>query len=220
MSLQTLSTQTAGGTSTGSTPPSRGSEVGTGNTAPAGAVVLRQPRIADGTRIWEIAKDSQVLDVNSSYAYLLWCRDFAASSVVAEVDGKVVGFVTGYLRPESPSTLFVWQVAVDDDQRGRGLGVAMLDHLVGSLAASVDNEEADNKEVENETPLGSGVRELETTVSPDNTASVAMFASLARRRGAQMTKSSLFEPDMFPDSHAAEDLYHIAPIARNTERDH
>ncbi|WP_280467669.1 diaminobutyrate acetyltransferase [Nocardia cyriacigeorgica] len=169
----------------------------------AGAPILRTPEIRDGARIWGIAKDSQVLDTNSSYAYLLWCRDFAATSVVAEVDGRVVGFVIGYLRPESPRTVFVWQVAVDHDQRGRGLGVAMLDRLVDNL---IDAE-------------GHGVDALETTVSPDNPASIAMFAALARRRGAEMTKTELFTPGDFPDSHIAEDLYRIAPIARKTERD-
>lgn len=187
MSLQSLSTQAA-------------------DTA-ATAVTLRAPRIADAARMWRIADDSQVLDVNSSYAYLLWCRDFAATSVVAEVGGRVVGFITGYIRPEAPATFFVWQVAVDADQRGRGIGVAMLEWLADTVTDPAH-------------PLGGKVRALETTVSPDNTASVAMFASLARRRGAQMTKSALFEPDVFPDGHAAEDLYHISPIARNTERDH
>lgn len=170
---------------------------------PAGAPVLRTPEIRDGARLWEIAKDSQVLDTNSSYAYLLWCRDFAATSVVAEVDGRVAGFVIGYLRPESPRTVFVWQVAVDHDQRGRGLGVAMLDRLVDNLIDAG----------------GHGVDALETTVSPDNPASIAMFAALARRRGAEMAKTELFTPGDFPDSHIAEDLYRIAPIARKTERD-
>ena len=59
------------------------------------AVLFRSPQIDDGVRLWEIARDSKVLDLNSSYAYLLWCRDFSATSIVAEVDGRVVGFVSG-----------------------------------------------------------------------------------------------------------------------------
>ncbi|MDX5310866.1 MAG: GNAT family N-acetyltransferase, partial [Rhodococcus sp. (in: high G+C Gram-positive bacteria)] len=80
--------------------------------------------------MWQIARDSKVLDVNSSYAYVLWCRDFAATSVVATAgDHEAVGFVSGYRRPEAPDTLFVWQVAVDQDQRGRGVAGRMLDSL-------------------------------------------------------------------------------------------
>ena len=65
------------------------------------AVLFRSPQIDDGVRLWEIARDSKVLDLNSSYAYLLWCRDFSATSIVAEVDGRVVGFVSGYTRPSA-----------------------------------------------------------------------------------------------------------------------
>ncbi|MEE2034594.1 diaminobutyrate acetyltransferase [Rhodococcus chondri] len=165
-------------------------ERSTPSTGPA-ELSFRSPRIADGTRIWQIARDSEVLDVNSGYAYVLWCRDFAETSVIAadEYD-RPVGFVTGYRRPESPQTLFVWQVAVDADQRGRGVAGQMLDTLLDRLRPS-------------------GVTRLETTVSPDNSASIAMFTALARRRGTHITRTDLFAPDDFPDSHLAEDLYTI-----------
>ncbi len=49
--------------------------------------------------MWRIARDSKTLDLNASYAYILWCRDFAATSVVATVDEQPAGFVTGYRPP-------------------------------------------------------------------------------------------------------------------------
>ena len=153
------------------------------------AALLRSPQIADGVRLWKLAEDSQVLDVNSSYSYLLWCRDFADTSIVAESAGEVVGFVTGFLRPQSPRTLFVWQVAVDSAQRGRGLGVAMLNRLLDST----------------------GAHTLETTISPDNTASIAMFTALARQRNEPISKQTLFVANDFPDSHQPEDLYTVGP---------
>ena len=85
--------------------------------------------------MWRMARDSRVLDLNASYAYLLWCRDFAGTSIVATVDGRQVGFVTGYLRPEHPDVLMVWQVAVDAEHRGRGLAGRMLHELADRGAA-------------------------------------------------------------------------------------
>src|SRR2546426_608548 len=97
---------------------------------------LDAPRVEDGAAIWRIARDSQALDLNSSYSYLLWCRDFAATSVVARAaDGEPVAFVTGYIRPDRPETLVVWQVAVDHAHRGRGLAGALLDGLTARVAA-------------------------------------------------------------------------------------
>ncbi|WP_084478975.1 diaminobutyrate acetyltransferase [Nocardia jejuensis] len=165
--------------------------------------VYRSPVLSDGADIWRIAEDSKVLDANSSYAYLLWCRDFPGTSIVAEIDGELAGFVIGYTRPADPNTLFVWQVAVDHQYRGRGLGVGMLDALL------------DNATVQ-------GISRLETTISPDNPASIAMFASLARRRGAGMTRTALFTAGHFPDGHQPdghqpEDLYRIAPVTTQEE---
>lgn len=154
------------------------------------AVLFRSPQIDDGVRLWEIARDSKVLDLNSSYAYLLWCRDFGATSIVAEVDDRVVGFVTGYTRPSAQDTLFVWQVAVDESQRGKAIAARMLSSLLDRTA-----------------PLG--VSHLETTISPDNEASIALFTALARRRDVPITKHTLFSPSDFPDGHEAEDLYRV-----------
>ncbi|MBF6226018.1 diaminobutyrate acetyltransferase [Nocardia abscessus] len=165
------------------------------------AVVLRTPRLGDGAPMWRIAKDSAVLDVNSSYAYLMWCRDFAGTSVVAESDGRVVGYVIGFVRPQAPDTVFVWQIAVDRAQRGRGIAAELLHTLLNSVAAQ-------------------GVSVLETTISPDNIASVALFTSVAKDRDADLTKRPLFDAGVFPDNHAPEDLYRIAPTARTTEEDH
>lgn len=151
----------------------------------------RRPTVKDGIRMWEIARDSQVLDVNSSYAYVLWTHDFAETSIVAAQDGKPVGFVTGYRKPSQPEVLMIWQVAVDADQRGRGIAARMLIELFGHCARS-------------------GVTSMQTTISPDNTGSQALFASAAATLGLGFTSQSLFAVDDFPDAHQPEDLYILA----------
>jgi L-2,4-diaminobutyric acid acetyltransferase len=155
---------------------------------------LDNPRVEDGAAIWRIARDSGSLDLNSSYHYLLWCRDFSGTSVVArDAAGEPVGFVTGYIRPESPGTVVVWQVAVDAAHRGRGLAGALLDALAGRLrAASVDR--------------------LETTITPDNTASDRLFRAFARRHGAGVEREVLFDGALFPDGHESDLLYRIGPF--------
>ncbi|GHH55328.1 diaminobutyrate acetyltransferase [Streptomyces candidus] len=163
---------------------------------------IDSPRVEDGAAIWRIARDSQVLDLNSSYSYLLWCRDFAATSVVARdrPNGEPIAFITGYVRPERPETLVVWQVAVDDAHRGRGLAGTLLDALTVKVAAS------------------HGVTTVETTVTPDNVPSDRLFTSYAERRGASLNREVLFDGGLFPheaggDAHLPEVLYRISPVA-------
>jgi L-2,4-diaminobutyric acid acetyltransferase len=120
---------------------------------------------------------------------VMWCRDFAATSIVARAEDGICGFITGFGRPEDPGTLFVWQVAVDAAWRGRGLARRMLDRLAGR-----------------------GTRVVEATVTPSNTASDRLFASFARERGAVLRRTPLLSADLFPGGHDPEVLYRIGPL--------
>ncbi|MFI5682836.1 diaminobutyrate acetyltransferase [Streptomyces sp. NPDC051636] len=166
-------------------------------TAAQADLLIDRPAVADGAALWRIAKDSETLDLNSSYSYLLWCRDFAGTSAVARgADGEPVGFVTGYVRPEQPHTLLVWQVAVDAAHRGHGIAAALLDGLTARLAAE------------------RGITEVETTITPDNTASERLFTSYADRHGAAVSREVLFDTGLFPDGpHEPEVLYRIGPLS-------
>lgn len=162
--------------------------------------LIRPPRIDEGIDLWRIARDSQTLDLNSSYAYVLYARDFAATCRIALVDGHPAGFVIGYRRPADPSCLFIWQVAVDENFRGLGLAGRMLDDLI------------------HDTAVHPPVRTLQTTITDDNVASQQTFRSLARRWGdAPVVVTPLFESAHLsvdePDAahHEPERLYEIGP---------
>ena len=156
-------------------------------------ISLRAPTTEDGADVWRVAS-SCGLDPNSPYVYLLWCRDFADTSVIAEVDGATVGFVTGYRRPDEPATLFVWQVAVSDAWRRRGLAMAMLVHLCDLLAP--------------------GLGFVEASVTPSNEASAGLFRSLAALYGVELVSGELFGGFVFPPEspHDAELLMRVGPF--------
>src|SRR5699024_3860176 len=92
---------------------------------------LRSPSLADGAAMWRLTRDTGVLDLNSSYQYLLWCRDFSATSVVAvDADEHVRGLITAFLRLDDPSTRKVWQDGVAGAARGQRLASRRLDYRV------------------------------------------------------------------------------------------
>lgn len=170
------------------------------NAANTGLVAtIRYPHVDDGAEMWRVARDSVRLDLNPPYAYILWARDFHATSLVAEANGAVVGFVTGYRRAEEPTTLMVWQIAVDESQRGQGLASRLLDELVKRTGAYT----------------------LETTITSDNPASGRLFEAFAERHEAQHSVSDLFAAEHFPDDQdwKPEMLHRITPL-RKTARPH
>ncbi len=158
----------------------------------AEALSLRIPRASDGLALHQLVENCPPLDPNSLYCNLLQCSHFADTAVAAECDGELVGFISGFIPPNKPDTLFVWQVAVDASMRGRGLGAQMLNELIERTGASY----------------------METTVTADNGASWGMFRSFARSRDTQCEDCGpLFERKQhFGDKHDSEHLARLGPF--------
>ena len=109
-----------------------------------------------------------------------------------------MGFISGYRPPSRSNTLFVWQVAVDSRMRGQGLALKMLMTLVKRVAAE-------------------GVDHIETTISPGNEGSEALFKKAFRELGAEYETSVLFSSaDHFDGKHDDEVLYRAGPFALTT----
>ena len=162
----------------------------------SGPVTYHVPTIRDGAEMWRLARDSQALDLNSPYMYLLGASHFAETSIVARAGDSTVGFGFGYRRPDSPDTLFVWQIAVAPPWRGCGIAQAMLTELTNRLRPA-------------------GCRFLEATVTPDNRPSAALFTGFARALGLPLdNRTVLFSDRDFPAGtpHQPEVLYRIGPF--------
>lgn len=162
-------------------------------------IELRPPDVTDGSEIWRIVRDAGTLDLNSVYLYLLLCKDFPQTCVVAEQGGRLVGFVTGYRPPGRDDVIFLWQIGVDAALRGQGLGKRLLTRFLDSEGTA-------------------GASYLETTISPSNQASQKLFRGLARDLGTECRVSPCFDADHFPDGHEAEELYRIGPFDTATLR--
>ncbi|QIL90121.1 diaminobutyrate acetyltransferase [Microbulbifer sp. SH-1] len=161
----------------------------------ASQVLLRRPVSEDGAAVHRLIGNCPPLDTNSLYCNLLQASHFSATSVAAELDGRLVGFISGYLIPERPDTLFIWQVAVAEQGRGMGLAGRMLREIL-------------------DRPACTQVRHLETTITPDNDASWALFRSLARKLDANCCDSVLFDRERhFNGQHDSEMLLRIGPFA-------
>lgn len=134
------------------------------------------------------------LDTNSSYCNLLQCSHFASTSIAAERNGEMVGFISGYRVPDRPDTLFVWQVAVAESARGIGLASRMLIELMA------------RQELQD-------VSYLETTITEDNKASWALFRAVAKRWGGEFNSSGWMDKEQhFDDAHDSEALIRIGAI--------
>ncbi|MCR8547380.1 diaminobutyrate acetyltransferase [Salipiger sp. P9] len=154
------------------------------------ALVLRKPEATDGAAIWELVRACKPLDENSMYCNLVQAEHFRDTCVVAELDGGIVGWISGHMIP-GQDAFFVWQVAVSPKARGLGLGRKMLTHLVN------------RSECEDATCL-------KTTITEDNDASWGLFRSFARAIGGELTDTPHYECDThFDGQHDTEHMVTI-----------
>lgn len=161
-----------------------------------GELEFRLPLVDDGPDIHALVADCPPLDLNACYAYLLLAQHFSRTCIVAASPQQLLGFISGYVPPQQPDTLFIWQVAVHEHARGLGLARRMLGDLLSR-------------------PWLGDIRYLETTVGPSNQASRALFARIARDLDADLTEHPLFARRHFgAQAHEDEPLLRIGPFDR------
>jgi len=153
---------------------------------------IRKPRPNDGFDIHQLIANSPPLDINSVYSYYLLSHHFSDSCVVAESDGRIVGFISAYRIPQRPQTLFIWQIVVIHEMRGKRIAWRMLE----SLLQRYHKDE---------------VNQVEATVNPGNTASRGLFERLAAVHDTTLHEetflpSTAFGPD---DNHESEILLRV-----------
>lgn len=129
--------------------------------------------------------------LNSRYTYFLLARDFSDFCVVAEKEGKIVGFSSGYVPPSRSDTFFNWEIVVQEEFRGNGIQKQMLLYQIRS----------------------SNAKFLEATINPSNEACKRSITELAGTLNAACEQKLLFsEKDFENDGHENEVLFTIGPI--------
>lgn len=160
----------------------------------ASLIKFRTPTAKDGYAITALIQSCPPLDTNSAYCNLLQCTHFSQTCVVAELNNTIVGWLSAYRPPEQTNSLFVWQLAVNSEARGKGLAKRMLYHLL-SRQALLD------------------VQYLQTTITQDNEASWGVFKRLAKTHQLILQQSPHFEKEQhFKSVHDTEFLVEIGPF--------
>ncbi len=160
------------------------------------AIKFRSPSALDGNAITALVENSPPLDTNSAYCNLLQCSHFAQTCVVAESNNQILAWLSAYIPPEQQDHIFVWQVAVHPEARGKGLAKRLLIALLKRAALA-------------------NVQYLITTITQDNQASWSLFEGFAKSHHLNLSKTPHFEKEQhFQGVHETEFLVKIGPFNR------
>jgi L-2,4-diaminobutyric acid acetyltransferase len=155
---------------------------------------IRNVKVEDIKEVYKLlAANRPYVGLNSRYTYFLLAKDFSDTCVVAEHEGKIVAFSSGYVPRARPDTFFNWEIVVDSTCRGHGLQKKMLLFQIKTSKA----------------------RFLEGTVNPSNEVSKKNFCKIAEILNTKCEHKMMFsEEDFEKDGHEAEVLYRVGPISQ------
>lgn len=98
-------------------------------TSTPGRVQLRNATPSDAETLARFAASLDGLTRHSTYSYWVLCTFAARTCFLAEQEGNLVGFATAVLSDTTPRELFLWQVGVAPDWRGKGIAARLLDRV-------------------------------------------------------------------------------------------
>jgi ribosomal protein S18 acetylase RimI-like enzyme len=119
---------------------------------------IRQATAADYDAIVLVVNDWWGRDLRGALPRL-FLDHFHATSLIAEDDGTMIGFLVGFVSPSAPGEGYIHYVAVDPGYRGRGIARHLYDEFIARVKPR-------------------GCRLLHAITSPVNQTSIAFHRSM------------------------------------------
>ena len=155
-------------------------------------ISVSTPTKNSGYAIYKLIERCQPLDLTSPSLYFIQSHYFQKTCAIATCSNDVIGFVSGFMDPLKENTLFVWQVAIDEPFRGRGLAQTLINYI---LQQNLNTEF------------------IETSITEDNLASQKLFRKLSKHLNTVITQEKFLDQQThFLKQHESEYLFRIGPF--------
>jgi ribosomal protein S18 acetylase RimI-like enzyme len=100
-------------------------------------ITFRRPTEDDYTPIIRVVDDWWGGRNLSKLLPRLWLQHFTGTSWIAETaDGRIAGFLIGFLSPDHPDTAYCHMIATSPNLRRAGLGAALYERFFGDARAA------------------------------------------------------------------------------------
>lgn len=150
-------------------------------------ILVRRPTEADQPRIVGQIDDWWGGRTLHQLLPRLWFQHFAGTSWVAEdADGRVVGFLVGFISPDRPDEAYVHMIATSPSRRHAGLGRMLYERFFEDVAAR-------------------GVRRVTAITWPGNRVSVGFHRAMGFTPSEGPGTQNLYGTPAYPDYDADGD---------------
>ncbi len=120
------------------------------------ALEMRTAKEPEYLEVHDLVRRCPPLEVYDAHVYKIMIRYFGKYCYVARKGKRVVGWVMGFPVSANPDTYFLWQIGIDADMQGSGLGTRLLKFVEMDLCEK-------------------RCRRIELTIDPENRPSQKLF---------------------------------------------
>lgn len=152
---------------------------------------LRAPEGRDEAQMAALASGGPSKVMRRVHGSLAANRFAPETSVVAELDGELVGWALAYVLPFDRETLFIWKIEVSGDASRTGIAALMMGHLMRQDSCAK-------------------VTRVQTSIPSDDEGAWALFRRFASWQRSQLKIEPFVTQALFPkDRHKNENLVTI-----------
>ncbi len=112
--------------------------------------------VTEFLEVYDLIRHCPPLESYGPHLYKIMIRYFNNTCYVAKKRDRVIGWVMGFIAPNNPDTYFLWQIGIDPNEQGIGLGSRLLDYVEKDL-------------------IKKQCKRIELTIDPENIPSQKLF---------------------------------------------
>ena len=155
--------------------------------------IVRFPTREDSTPVMELINACEISKYSALSRNILQQDLLSETSVVAELDGQIVGWMAAYKLPHDLETLFVWQLVVSEDERGVGLGSLMINSAL-------------------KRDIGEDVERVQTAIKSDDLDTWSFFKRFAHSKNADLNVVSDYTHSLHKSKLDASECIVTVPL--------
>lgn len=145
---------------------------------------IRNPKESEFKKVYRFISKCKPLESYKAHFYKIMLRYFKDTCFIANCEGRIAGFVLGFISQTQDKTFFLWQIGVNPSMQGKGVGQIFLKTVEKNIKKK-------------------GIERIELTIAPKNKPSQRLF----EKNGYSVISQREDEVVEFKNKKAIKDYY-------------
>ncbi len=154
-------------------------------------MIIRQCSVEDVDKIRIFVNECKPLELHTPFTYWILFNYFSSLCFLMIEEGNIIGFISGIKSSKDINLVYLWQIGVSKDHRGKNYASVLIDHFVNSAKSLECNR-------------------IQVSISPLNEVSYNAFLKYSKEKNYLFLKTGEIKyHDQLTDKNEFEILYEL-----------